>query len=225
MILSKRMQMVVDLLPKGLVVADVGCDHGFVSIYLVENKISPKVIAMDVNAGPLSRAEEHIKEYHLEKQIQLRLSDGLKEVDNSEIQAAIIAGMGGRLILKILSEKLELVKSLKAVVLQPQSDWQLLRKSLNEMGFVIEKENMVEEDGKYYPAFRLSYQGQQVEKLSQEEARYGPLLLKEKNRILLQYIKKEKDKFQQIENNMQGNGNDSIQERIQLIEKALCYFN
>ena len=72
MILSKRMQMVVDLLPKHCKVADVGCDHGFVSIYLCENEISTGVIAMDVNEGPLKRAREHILEHHLQDKIEIR---------------------------------------------------------------------------------------------------------------------------------------------------------
>ena len=226
MILSKRMQMVVDLLPKHCRVADVGCDHGFVSIYLCENEISTGVIAMDVNEGPLKRAREHILEHHLQDKIEIRLSDGLSAIQDGEIDSAVIAGMGGRLVIKILSERLELVKKLKSFVIQPQSDLDLVRNTLNEWGFMIEEENMVEEDGKYYPAMRVSFSGNNNHELSPVEAMYGPLLLASKNPVLLQFLNREIDKYHQIEAKIKenGNGNVSVFERIQLIETALNYF-
>ena len=78
-VLSRRMQMVADMVSKGNVLADIGCDHGFVSIYLLENGICPKVIAMDVNEGPLLRAKEHIEERGLSSYIDVRLSDGMEK--------------------------------------------------------------------------------------------------------------------------------------------------
>lgn len=226
MALSRRMQMVADLLPEGLTVADVGCDHGFVSIFLIQNHRSPRVIAMDINQGPLARAGEHVKENHLEDKIELRLSDGLKEVKDGEVEAAVIAGMGGRLMVKILSDRPELVKKLKAIVLQPQSDLAFVRNTLCRQGFSFLKEDMVREDGKYYPAFLIVYTGQQNRSLKPEEALFGPLLLKEKHPVLLQYIRKEKDKFLQIEKKIKENNREDapVTERIQLIEKALGYY-
>ena len=75
--LSKRLETVASMVTKGNRAADVGCDHGFVPIFLVESGISPLAVAADVRPGPLSRAKEHIKEHRLEEKIQTRLSDGL----------------------------------------------------------------------------------------------------------------------------------------------------
>ena len=226
MILSKRMQMVVNLLPKGLPVADVGCDHGFVSIYLVENNMSERVIAMDVNQGPLSRAKKHIEEHHLQEKIELRLSDGLLAVKENEIDAAIIAGMGGRLVLKILTDSLDLVKRMQCLVLQPQSDIDFVRHTLCELGFSFLKEDMVEEDGKYYPSFLVAYTGRDGSKLQRVEEYFGPILLKEKNEVLKAYLNRELAKYTEIEKQITepGNGNTTVMERIQLIEEAFNYF-
>ena len=90
------------MVSNGNSVCDVGCDHGFVSIYLVASGISPHVIAMDVRKGPLSRADEHIQAYKMENYIETRLSDGLAAYRAGEAQTLIVAGMGGPLMLRIL---------------------------------------------------------------------------------------------------------------------------
>ena len=71
-VLSDRMQAIVNLVTPGRTVADVGCDHGFISIYLIEQEIAPRVIAMDVNDGPLLRAKEHVEEKGLENKITIK---------------------------------------------------------------------------------------------------------------------------------------------------------
>ena len=102
--LSDRMQAIANLITPGNVVCDVGCDHGFLSIYLVQNKISPKVIAMDVRSGPLSRCAEHVAQYGLDQYITMRLSDGLERLQPGEAETMVCAGMGGRLMQKILTQ-------------------------------------------------------------------------------------------------------------------------
>ena len=83
-ILSNRMQALTDMVTPGTVITDVGCDHGFVSVYLVQKGLSPRVIAMDVRSGPLERAREHIREYGLQDRIETRLSDGLHGLKTGE---------------------------------------------------------------------------------------------------------------------------------------------
>ena len=90
------MQAVADLVTAGNRVCDVGCDHGYISIYLVQSRKAPCVLAMDVNRGPLQRASEHVKAAGLEKYITLRLSDGLLAFRKGEADTLVCAGMGGR---------------------------------------------------------------------------------------------------------------------------------
>lgn len=151
--LSERMQAVSALVPKGHVAADIGCDHGFVSIDLVQRSICPHVYAVDVRKGPLDRAKEHIASCGLKDKITAVLSDGLKEVPvcGSGADGFIAAGMGGKLIVSILTAVPEKTAQLSWCVLSPQSEIWLVRQELTELDFFIIEENMVLEEGKYYP--------------------------------------------------------------------------
>lgn len=231
-LLSKRMQMVADMVTKGNVTADIGCDHGFVSIYLLEQGICPRVIAMDVNEGPLLRAKEHILERGLENRIDVRLSDGIDKLQEKEADSVLIAGMGGRLVIKILSDHMDKVKDLKEVILQPQSELHLVRHFLAEQGMTIVQEDMVEEAGKFYPCMRAVWQADKTEYTEIEEW-YGPLLLSHKHPVLYQYLLKEKNMFAQITEEIRKNvktgvteetKEENIQNRIRQIAMALSYY-
>jgi len=100
--LSDRMAAVAGLVPAGVTACDIGCDHGFVAIHLVEAGVCPGMIAMDINKGPLLRAKEHIESAGLSTYIDTRLSDGLEAFEAGEAECMIAAGMGGRLIVKIM---------------------------------------------------------------------------------------------------------------------------
>lgn len=154
-VLSERLKALTDMVSRGSRVVDVGCDHGFVSIYLVQHEISPKVLAMDVRMGPLSRAQEHVAEYGLEDYIETRLSDGLSTFESGEADALVCAGMGGRLMMKILTEGEEKVRELKELILQPQSELPQFREFLRTQGYRIVDENILCEEGKYYFLFKV----------------------------------------------------------------------
>lgn len=191
--LSNRMAAVAHLVPRGTTACDIGCDHGFVAIYLVEKGICPKVIAMDINRGPLLRAEEHIGSAGLSAYIETRLSDGLEKLKTGETDCMIAAGMGGRLTCRIMAEYPEKLHSLRCLVLQPQSDIAYVRRFLRENGFVIRKEDMVSESGKFYPMMLAEVSPKEraaAERIYLEslEDRFGPCLLKNRHPVLLQYL-------------------------------------
>ena len=154
-VLSKRLQAVAAMVTAGNSVCDVGCDHGFVPIWLVEQGISPRVLAMDVRSGPLSAAGEHIAEHGLESRIETRLSDGLHNYNIGEADTLICAGMGGGLMMRILSEDRDKTASFRELILQPQSEIERFRAGLREMGYPIADERLIEEDGKFYPMMRV----------------------------------------------------------------------
>lgn len=154
-VLSKRLAAVAAYVTRGNRVCDVGCDHGFIPIYLVQQGISPYVLAMDVRKGPLMQAQTHIEECGLTQYIETRLSDGLDACLIGESDTLICAGMGGRLMMHILRDCPEKTASFRELILQPQSEIKEFRRFLREQGYLITDENMIEEDGKFYPMMRV----------------------------------------------------------------------
>ncbi len=150
MVLSKRLETVLSMVKPAPVVADIGCDHGYIAIELIRRGIAGHVIAMDVRPGPLRRAREHVLEAGLSDRIELRISDGMRSLDVREADAAVIAGMGGPLMEKILQEGREKAAAMKQLILQPQSEIREFRRALREMGFQNIRNEVVSEDGKYY---------------------------------------------------------------------------
>lgn len=251
--LSKRMDCVAGMVTPGGCVCDVGCDHGFVSIYLVQHRIAKKVLAMDVKEGPLERARSHIAAYGLDSQIETRLSDGLSMItENDLVNTAVIAGMGGLLIEKIISQALERGLIIKEYVLQPQSGWDKLRSFLRRHDFQIICEDMIEEDGKYYQVLKVSAekmadrgalqisdamlfaddgkepQTWETGHASEQQVRdlYGGILLDMQHPVLFSYLQKEHAKFMEIKRGMEKQQQDdsAIASQLAIIEKALAYY-
>ena len=153
--LSKRMKAVASMVTQGYKLCDVGTDHGYVPISLVADGTIPEAIAVDINKGPLERANLHIRSCGLEDKITTRLSDGLSAVKEGEAESIIIAGMGGELVIHILTEGDAVCKKAKELILQPQSDIHKVRYYVRNAGYKIVDEDMVLEDGKYYPIMRV----------------------------------------------------------------------
>lgn len=232
--LSKRLQAVADFVTPGFTLADVGCDHGYIPIYLTEREICPHVIAMDVNEGPLMRAKQHVLEQPESLPIDLLLSDGLKALSPHQVQSVTIAGMGGALVMKILSDSPEIVKELEECILQPQSELYKVRAFLLQEGFSIIDENMVLEDGKYYPLMKVQppkEQKEQRENWTPCELQFGRHLLLKQNQVLHQYLLRERQIKEQVLRSIKGKEGDHIEKRIgeisdelQLIKEALGYY-
>ncbi len=129
-VLSARLKAAAEMITQGNRVCDVGCDHGWVPIYLIEQGISMRVIAMDIRSGPLARASQHIRERELTAYIETRLSDGLKELRDGEADSLILAGMGGRLMKAIISAEPAKTDGFKEIILQPQSEIPAFRRFL-----------------------------------------------------------------------------------------------
>ncbi len=207
--LSKRLETIASFVKPGSRIADIGTDHGFLPIYLVQKGVIDRAVAMDIRKGPLARAQEHIQETGLGEKIETRLSDGLEKLNAGEADTVIIAGMGGPLVLEILHRGIDVVASIDRFVLSPQSDWNGFRKGLRKMGFVQCREEMVFEDGKYYLITEVQFCAKECrretavcdQKIFKKESeislqelndRFGPLLLVEKNQILRDYLEWQK---------------------------------
>ena len=231
--LSARLKAVAGMVTKGNRVCDVGCDHGYISIYLVKNGVSPYVYAMDVNKGPLLRAKEHILDYGYADKIETILSDGLVALGDRDSDALICAGMGGKLIINILTEGMEQVLKMRELVLQPQSEIHLVREYLRNQGFYIDKEDMIFEDGKYYPMMHVIIESEKQNEDNPVFDKFGPCLLKEKHPVLKEFLEYTKSNLDEINARLVSEEQtDKITKRIEEIKEqqkevsvALEYFN
>lgn len=218
-VVSERLRAVTELVTKGNRVADIGCDHAYTSIYLVEKGIAPCAIAMDINAGPIERAKENVALYGLTDKIVVRRSDGVKELEAGEADTLLITGMGGLLMKKILSDKPEVTHTAKELVLQPQSEVEELRRFLHNIGFVIVAEQMQKEDGKFYVMFRAK-KGE-IPVWTDLEYRYGAYLLKERSAVFLEYIAWELQQKEQILGNLEQIETEKAMVRREQLKKEI----
>lgn len=224
--LSKRLLALAEMVSEGNVLVDVGCDHGYLPIYLIQNHHIPKAIAMDIGKGPLERAKDNIKAHGLEGYIETRLSDGLEKLRPGEGDTLLISGMGGPLIQQILSRGEAEAVLMRELILQPQSDIPGFRKYLSEEGYEILDENIIYEDGKFYPMMKASRRTKRV--YTPLEYRYGPVLLKKRHPILREYLVKEAENLRMIQERLRhmdsGKASvrlEEIKEEMQLVQAAL----
>lgn len=228
--LSDRLRMNASFVTPGSRLADVGTDHGYIPITLVIEKKIPSALAMDVNEGPLERAKEHIREFQLESCIHTRLSDGVQALHPGEADSVLIAGMGGALTVKILTEGEQVLKSVKELILQPQSEIDKVRRYLEKTGYRIVKEDMVCEDGKYYPVMKAVAGEMHYDR--EIFYQYGKLLLDAGHSVLKDYLEKRKFTCEAIYRKMIQDGSKEehtqnrilqIQGEIEQIQEALSY--
>lgn len=146
--LSERLQYIADEIQKGETMADIGTDHGFLPLYLLEKKKCPKVIMADISGGSLKKAETNCKLVKPKGEYDLRLGNGIDILSDGEVDTVVIAGMGGLLIADILEWNLQKSRSIKKYILQPRNNPGRLRHWLCCNGFSIVKEGIVRE-GKF----------------------------------------------------------------------------
>ncbi|WP_178006269.1 tRNA (adenine(22)-N(1))-methyltransferase [Mediterraneibacter sp.] len=235
--LSKRLQAVADLVTAGYKVADIGTDHAYIPIFLLETGKTDWAAAMDVNKGPIEKARENIRAYGLEAQIETRLSNGFLALGKGEVQSAVIAGMGGNLVIRILQEGRDVVSTLQECILQPQSETDKVRAFLLREGFFFIEEDMVEEDGKYYPMMKVkppksgeeSRQNEEVWKI--EQLWFGKLLLEKRHPVLKRYLERETRIREEILRSIRDKDSEQIQvrrgqlqEELNIIKKGMEYY-
>ena len=216
--LSKRLKTVADLVTPCEKVADVGTDHGYVPIYLVKENICQFAYAMDVNEGPLNIAKSNIAEEGLEDKIEKILSDGFDSFGDRDADSVIIAGMGGDLIVDILARAKDY--GFDELILSPHKRADLVRKFLSENGYKISDEKMVEDAKKFYPVIKAIKGESEYDEVQLE---YGPILLKEKDETLKEYLDVQLNKFGRIISSLEREDKE-VEHKYKLIKEGLKYY-
>ena len=192
--ISKRLELVASFVPQGAVLLDVGSDHAYLPIELVERGQIKSAIAGEVVEGPYQSAVKNVESHNLKERIQVRLANGLAAFEEADqVSVITIAGMGGRLIATILEEGLDKLASVERLILQPNNREDDLRIWLQEHGFQIVAESILEEASKFYEI--LVVEAGQM-KLSARDVRFGPFLSKEVSPVFVQKWQKEATKLE-----------------------------
>lgn len=186
--LNNRLQAVATLVDNNKKIIDIGCDHAHLSIYLMQTKTPLKMIASDINEGPLLHAKENIKKYKLEDKIKTKLGSGIEPIEN-DIDTIIISGMGGLNMIGILKYQPYKYKNVSTIILSPNSDTSILRKEICKLGFYIKDELLVKEKNIIYPVIKFE-RGKR--KYQYRDYLFGPVLIEKCDQLFMEYIQKEK---------------------------------
>lgn len=216
--LSERLKTIAGMVTEGNRLVDVGCDHGYLPVYLIQNHKIPGAIAADIGKGPLARAQEHIAQYGFEQYIETRLCNGLTGIKAGEGETLVIAGMGGPLMERILSEGSEALSGFQELILQPQSDIPHFRHYLMAHGFKIVQEELILEDGKFYPMMK-AVPADETECWTQEEELFGKYLLDRKHPVLKQYLERELRIRENISEQLREAEGETAQKRRNEVEE------
>ncbi len=223
--ISKRLEAVISFV-KSETLADIGTDHGYVPIGAYLGGRIKRGIACDVNAGPLEKAKRHIAAYNLSHVIETRLSDGFLAVSAGEVDCAVIAGMGGMLMIDIIKSGGHAVSGLKRLVLQPQLDVPAVRKFVREVGFSITDELMVYEDNIYYNIICCERVGSgtkisdDADCYTEADLQFGKILINKRDKTLIDYINAEIGKLTKIKIELtNASGSAAATDRLNEIEE------
>ena len=209
--LSKRMAAIASFVPPGSRIADVGTDHGYIPICLVQSGTARSAIAMDVREGPLSRAAQHVKECGLEAQIRLRLGDGLSALKAGEADTVLISGLGGPLMREILSRGEQVAASVPCFVLSPQSDIPGVRVFLRENGYRIEREAFVLDEGKYYTVMQVVHG--ETGPVRYIDDLYGKYLLEQRNPVLREFLTRQAGRLRELLEKIEDSPRDETRKK------------
>ena len=170
--LTKRLQACLELVTPGGVACDVGTDHAYLAVALLETGRCQRVIASDIGEGPLQAARRTVQQHGLQQRVQLVLSDGLQQVPSEGVTDVVLAGMGGETMIHILSDCPWIRESTRTLIFQPMTKIPLLRSWLAQQGFSILQEQVLAESKHRYRVMQVRWSGT-VQPLSFLEEQFG----------------------------------------------------
>ncbi len=207
-----RLECIKSMCIKCGIAADIGTDHGYVAEMLLKDDTCERVIATDLNEGPLKRATEYLTGSGLANRCDFRLGSGLEVLGEDEAEVLIIAGMGGDLISGILETSKNTALNARELVLQPMSAVEVLRKYLYENGFIIADEKIVKEYNHYYFILKaIPGNSQKPDEIFYEFSRH---LIEKKDPLMQEYLKKVLKINENIIASIEKNSNEEYNEKI-----------
>lgn len=216
--IGNRLGMIVDLCDSAKRIADIGSDHGYVTCELILQNKANMVVSTDISSASLQKAIALAEKLNISEYISFRESDGFQNITKyDKITQAVIAGMGGKEIIKILENK---PKNLYNFVLQPQSDVLELRTYLSEHGYKIIVDILVFEKGKYYNIIKVKRGSTKF--TNYLDYYFGKTNLTDNKTVFTQYLKEELQKIEDFKRKTNGELTQKLMDREALLQKGLA---
>ncbi|QQE73064.1 tRNA (adenine-N(1))-methyltransferase [Brevibacillus composti] len=224
--ISKRLKTIADFCPEGARVADIGSDHALLASYFIQQNIASFVVAGELNEGPYQAALKQVHTIGAEDRISVRRGNGLAVLQKGEVDVICIAGMGGQLIVSILTEGADKLEGVSRLVLQPNVGEELVRRWMLENGWQLSNETILEEDGIIYEILvadrgepMLPYRNK--DRSREELLRLGPFLWEEKSPVLARKWMREREKWQKVLNQLRRSEKTEAAKRAREVEAEL----
>lgn len=218
--INKRLTKVSEYLNHNKL-ADIGSDHAYLPIYAIQNNLVKEAIAGEVVKGPFLSAQKNTELHGLSKSIEIKLGDGL-EVVNDTVDVITICGMGGPLIAQILDEGKEKLIHYPDLILQANIHALPIRQVLQKLGYNIEAEQLIK-DKKHIYEIIVAKKGKM--QLSENELKFGPKLMIEKDELFYEKWEKEIESLENISNQLKNHKDQTryneIQAQIKQIKEVL----
>ncbi len=214
--LGKRLANVVYMAEDVKVTADIGCDHGYVAAELILQNKCKNIVATDISKSSLNKAILFAESINLSEYISFRSGDGAKYITKyDKVTQAIISGLGGLEMIKILKES---KFKFKFLVLQPMSDIVAVRKYLLENNYFIEYDYIVEEDGRFYDIIKAKKK--KANKLNEYEMYFGKDNFDLKNTDFVKFLNAEEKKYEALKEKI-GELNEQYAAEYNYVKKAM----
>ncbi|MCJ1908788.1 tRNA (adenine(22)-N(1))-methyltransferase [Planococcus ruber] len=227
--LSLRLERVAQHVPKGAIVADIGSDHAYLPCFLVLNGMVKRAVAGEVVKGPFESAKKQVQQEQLENQITVRLASGLAAIHPEDgVTAVTIAGMGGPLIVSILTEGIARLEGVERLILQPNVHAKAIRDWAQQNGWNVHSEEILKENDKIYEILVLE-RGEANSVLTETELLMGPYLMKERSPVFIEKWRRESTQWKKIVASMEAteqtveilSRKKDLVHKIQLVEEVL----
>lgn len=209
--LTDRLLKIASLVSKGKKIADIGTDHGYIPVYLLNKGTIPFAILADVNKGPLENARKEVKYNNLTDKTDLRLGSGIEVLKKDEVDEIIIAGMGGILISELLEANKEVAHSVDKLILQPMQAQEELRKYLLGNGYEIVNEVLVKEDFRIYEIIETKYTGKNTILEDEIYFEVSKKLIENNDPLLKEFIDKKIYKYNSIIKKLEGKNGEAVE--------------
>ena len=226
--LTNRLLKIANLVSPNKRLADIGTDHGYIPVYLLNKGVIDFAILADINKGPLENARSEVKRNKLQEKVDLRLGSGIEVLKKGEVDEIIIAGMGGILIADLLEANKEVAHNTEKLILQPMQAQEELRIYLLNNGYEILDECLEKEDFRLYEIIVAKYTGKNTNVEDNIYYEVGKKLIENKDKLLPEFIENKIKKYNNIIEKLGDNNSEAVvskrnlaNERIEKLKKLI----